>query len=506
MPTILNGSTQAVTIAPGYRLQAPGWKGTAAVQMPSAATARATARGIDGGLDALEVALRETHVTESRQIDLVLQATPASKDASRTRGLSGPQDLVLEVPPVDPGYGQLILSIDDLGAMRWHLPEDDAAVSPALSRSAGGQRFRIPANLVPPIADDADTTKQRSILGAVGRRLLKVLVYPLTDPVAGAVLEFFAQRWEAAKRPYRLRSFTPTNYRNPEAAALASADIAAMAAKGPVLLYVHGTFSTSHGGFGDLPEATVSELHRRYEGRVIAFDHPTLSADPTGNVRWLLSQLPKVPMKLDIICHSRGGLVSRVLAEAPGSLNADAAHVTVRRIVLGAVPNNGTLLSDPDHMVNMIDRLTTALSMFPASGATEILEGLITLVKILGHAGLKGIEGLQSMLPNGKFLQMLNAKGGQPGEYFAIAANYEPTDRGLRALVSGAVDAIVDQVFGNAGNDLVVPTDGVYEKNGNARFPVPLDKLLLLDPAWGVMHTSVFKHPLVSEKLLAWLA
>ena len=47
------------------------------------------------------------------------------------------------------------------------------------------------------------------------------------------------------------------------------------------LQLVHGTFSTSAAFRGLLP-AVVEELSRRYGGRVFAFNHPTLTADPHG--------------------------------------------------------------------------------------------------------------------------------------------------------------------------------------------------------------------------------
>ncbi len=507
MPVTLSGSNQAVALAPGYLLRAPGLRGTADLHRGGAAATRSATRGLDDGVDALEAALRETDVTEVRQVDLALQPVAGPQVAAVLRSAQGETELELEVPDAGPDHGQLVLSIDDAGALRWHLPEPEApAAGAGVSRGAAGgsKRFRIPASVAPPPPGAAGLA-QRSVFGAIGRRLLKVLVYPLTDGVVGAASEFIARRWEERKRPYRLRHFTPADYQSATASVPTAGELAAMAAAGPVLLFVHGTFSTSHGGFGGLPVATMDTLHQRYGARVLAFDHPTLSDDPRANVQWLLAQLPAARMEVDIVCHSRGGLVSRVLAETSASTAANGARVGVRRIVFGATPNSGTLLADPDHMVNMIDRLTTALALFPTGPVTETLEALITVVKVLGHGGLKGLDGLASMHPQGDFLGALNREGAGPAEYFAIAANYEATDRGLRALVSGAIDNVADQVFGDAPNDLVVPTAGVYGKNGHARFPVPSEQVLLFEPAQGVMHTSLFGQPAVSERLLAWL-
>lgn len=505
MDKILNGSTQPVELGPGYRVRAAGWKGKASIHAADGTSTRSATRGLDAGLVVLDEALRQTETTEVRQIELELSPTAPPLNEEGARSVGADTEIELEVPDAGPEFGQIVMSIDDAGAVRWHLPESSQSAPHAASRGSGaGVIFRIPLSSGSPPETQA-TDGSRSVLGAVGRRLLKVLVYPITDPIVGSISELIAQRWEASKRPYRLRRFTPTDYGVVQATIPTAVELEDMANAGPILLFVHGTFSTAHGGFGGLPKSTMDELHKRYDGRVLAFDHPTLSVDPFENVRWLVSQLPDVPIVVDIICHSRGGLVSRALAEAPAAARFNGTKVTVRRVVLGATPNSGTLLADPEHMVAMIDRLTTALMLLPEGAVAETLEALITVVKTLGHGGLKGLDGLRSMCPTGSFLRSLNAGGGQPGHYFAIAANYDPNDRGLRALVMGGANSIVDQVFGEADNDLVVPSDGVYENNGNARFPVPAERRLVLDRSEGVMHTRLFAHQDVSKHLLAWL-
>ena len=89
---------------------------------------------------------------------------------------------------------------------------------------------------------------------------------------------------------------------------------------GRALLFVHGTFSSCD-AFHDLPPAVMEELSARYGGRLFAFDHPTLSDDPAANAEYLLAQLPAgTSLTVDIVCHSRGGLVAREIApETPAS-------------------------------------------------------------------------------------------------------------------------------------------------------------------------------------------
>jgi len=108
-------------------------------------------------------------------------------------------------------------------------------------------------------------------------------------------------------------------------------------------------------------------------------------------------------------------------------------------------------------MVKMVDRFTTSLNLFPSGPVTETLEALITVVKVIGHGALNDLDGLAAMRPDGAFLRTLN-QGGQACEaYHAVAGDYEAKDEGLRALLTGAANAVVDRVFEQVSNDLVVP-------------------------------------------------
>jgi hypothetical protein len=420
------------------------------------------------------------------------------------RAASGAEAVELETPDPGPEHGQVLLAADEAGVLRWHFPEP---VAGATGMRGGGARLRYRIDVPPVRQPPAGAAGTRSLIGTVGRKVLKVLVYPLTDPIVGAVSEFFAERWEGKHRPYQLRAFGPGDYTTPGGAAIDAGDAARLAA-GRVLLFVHGTFSTAHGAFGDLPPVLVQELHARYDGRVIAFNHHTLSHDPQRNVAELLARLPG-EVEADVVCHSRGGLVARVLAEKPSRFGLDTHAVRVRRVVFVGVPNAGTQLADPAHMTHFLDRMTSALNLFPASGITDVLEGIITAVKVIGHGALKSLQGLAAMNPEGDFLRTLNAGTPQPGvEYFAVAADYEPDDDGLRALL---LDGVADRVFGSAANDLVVPELGVFrpEHGGTGVggfFPIIPDHCLVLAPGERVVHTRLFTHPDTAARLRSWLA
>lgn len=500
----LTGTAMKIDLGSGFEIRAPGITGEAnAIQRRAQAPGSTRARSEGDGTPALEQALGETNMTEVKQIELKLDRKPPAGAVQPLRSADNRQDVIeLLVPTPAEGKDQVVMSVDEYGVVTWHLPVAAPAAAPgAASRGGAGakQTFLIPATRTPPPAVAAPGGAQRGVIGIVGRKLLKVLVYPITDPILGLIGEKFAEHWEEKNRPYGLRSFTPENFRDRNGPPLTAEDFKRLG-EGRALLFIHGTFSTAHGAFCGIGDDVMRELHQRYKRRVFAFNHFTLSHDPKRNAKWFVDNLPQgAKLEVDIVCHSRGGLVAR-------SLDTGNSSITVKRVVFAGVPNAGTLLAQPDHMVKMIDRLTTATNLFPTGPVTEFLEGLITAVKVLGHAGLRGLGGLAAMDPKGDFIRTLNQPAQANAVAYAIAADYEPTDAGMKALVIGTVaDAIMDRVFEKAANDLVVPQLGVFEKNGGSAFPIPQAQVMKIDKDKGVMHTTIFNYEPAQKQLLQWL-
>ena len=217
--------------------------------------------------------------------------------------------------------------------------------------------------------------------------------------------DYFAHRWETAKRPYRLRFFTPDDYQLPEPPPF-DGNAWERIGVGRALLLLHGTFSRAHSGFGSFDGEALATLHQRYDGRVFAFDHFTISEDPRQNAEWLVRAMPDgARLDLDILCHSRGGLVGRVLAERQSEMSLGSRSLAVRHVVFAATPNAGTVLANPDHFGALIDSVTNILQFVPDNGVTEVLETVITAAKHIAVGAMKGLEGLQSMRPGGDFFR-----------------------------------------------------------------------------------------------------
>lgn len=237
------------------------------------------------------------------------------------------------MPSPNEDYGKVVLSIDESGAMTWTLAREESRTVDTTTRGGELRTYLVPRTVAPTPEGEATT---RSLGGAIGKKLLKVLVFPLIDPVIGKIGEDFASKWGAKKRPYSLRTFTPDDY-NQEAGTPITPERLRQMSGGRALLFLHRTFSRAFSAFGALSKSTVEKLHEIYQGRVFAFDHFTMSEDPIENVRWFVNHLPEnVYLDFDIICHSRGGLVSRTL--------------DVGKIVFVAAPNAGTTLADSKYM------------------------------------------------------------------------------------------------------------------------------------------------------------
>ncbi|MES2975412.1 MAG: alpha/beta fold hydrolase [Pseudomonadota bacterium] len=164
---------------------------------------------------------------------------------------------------------------------------------------------------------------------------------------------------------------------------------------GRVLLLVHGTFSK-----GDM---YISELQATQQGRdlltrweqdysaVLTFDHPTLSVGAWSNAVDLMGALGGIKGPIDVVCHSRGGLVVSWLLR----LRA----LPVERVVFVGSPLTGTSLASPA-------RLRAALDLFAnvaeaAADAAGAASAVLPLAA--GAAGLARIFGktlrLGSSLP-----------------------------------------------------------------------------------------------------------
>jgi len=268
-------------------------------------------------------------------------------------------------------------------------------------------------------------------------------------------------------------------------------DDSSKAAGKKVLLIIHGTFSNSEAlvtnGLQKIPSGAklLADAEKKYD-LVLAYDHATLSASPMLNAFDLAALLRPSPASVDIISHSRGGLVARWFCEgyADPSLK--------RRVIFVGSPLAGTSLAAPPRLKSALDLLTNIANMLrmasdfaaanplflTASGLLRVVGGITGLaartpVFDAAIAMVPGLDG-QSRVGNNPSLVRLRSNTGTADfasghvRYFAVKSNFEPKAIGwnflrlfskpLHQLGDWGADLIFD-----GQNDLVVDTESMCE-------------------------------------------
>lgn len=292
-----------------------------------------------------------------------------------------------------------------------------------------------------------------------------------------------------------------------------------------VLLIIHGTFSKTAMPVNGLGEEFLSWARRVYRG-VIGYDHWTLSKSPEDNAQELWQRLDarlRTAHRLDVITHSRGGLVARAFVELCGHGEA------VRRVAFVGTPNAGTNLANPTNWGRAADMLINLAHLDPL-GLYGKLSGF--LVHLLVRGSVADIPGLQAQNPSAtgqqQFLGRLQTPHRLPEgvTYLAVAANYEPepNDFNIKQVLSKAGDTTLDAFFAGP-NDLVVDTAHVWAIDAtaslsNAGAIIPAERILLFNPdaqvptppgvqlqhTRGVHHTNLFARPETQAFLQSQLA
>jgi hypothetical protein len=422
--------------------------------------------------------------------DLTSSAAPGAG----TRADEQRPHLEVTVDAPDEGEGQVLLEVDTTGVVRWHVPEV-AETGRGTDRAGAVQIFRVPIEQVDVSAGPGD----RGVLGFGVRKVLHLIRFPVQSAAALAG-ELAVAWWERWRCPYGLGLPTPDTFGEAiNGDGVATSRLAELADK-PFLLLIHGTFSRGRSAFHGLAQDTalLGELYRRYEGRVLLFDHPTLHVDPEANARWLLQRLPDDrPLTFDVVTHSRGGLVARQFLTEPLAGAAGRPAPVIRTLVHVATPNAGTTLASPDRLGSLLDAFTNLLSLLPDETVLVAVQGVLEVVKQIATGVVGGLDGLAAMDPGGARLRALNEMPAPPGTaVHAITSDFEPRNTSLAVK---ALDLLADPLFGTA-NDLVVPTEGVYRAGAYVvRDP------FVVPSANAVAHTTFFRDAEVRNQLARWL-
>lgn len=265
---------------------------------------------------------------------------------------------------------------------------------------------------------------------------------------------------------------------------------------GPVLLLVHGTFSNSEnmiaGFFSDEnPDglAFLERAERHYRGNLFTFDHPTLSVGPILNAIDLQRAVSGSEAQIDLVSHSRGGLVSRWWCETfdPNGLRCD------RAIFVGA-PLAGTGLAAPPNIretIHLLTQVSRALQVgagltslaIPVFSVVEAMLRVVTSITSLASktpvvdAAMAMVPGLFAMSRvgnNPELTRLLATPSPNTERYFAIQSDFQPTDPAWKFWrmfrKDRLLDAATDLLFDGA-NDLVVDTPSMNDLASGGEIP-----------------------------------
>jgi len=289
----------------------------------------------------------------------------------------------------------------------------------------------------------------------------------------------------------------------------------AKAPAGRLLLLVHGTFSKGEMFFEELAatqegQAFLATAEQTYDA-VLTFDHPTLSMSPWLNALDLSRALDGADGPIDVICHSRGGLVT--------AWWLFHARPPVKRVVFVGSPLEGTSLAAPARLkaaLDLLGNLARAVGTMSSSAATAVplLAATGGLMKILGgmlsfgagtplvDAGIAVVPGLASqsrVANNYELLRLFADQWAKPLELHSVSSDYAPSApdawwkfwQYFRQIPGRIADWGADAIF-DGPNDLVVDTASMTELG---RLSIPAGRRLVYAADKGVHHCAYFRQP-----------
>lgn len=287
--------------------------------------------------------------------------------------------------------------------------------------------------------------------------------------------------------------------------------------KGPTLLFVHGTFSNATNMLEEFKATGQGrdflEGAKRYKN-VVFFEHATLAVSPIVNALELGRFFANVSGQIDVIAHSRGGLVVRWWLEGFGKSLGIAPETPVRAVLVGS-PLNGTSLAAPDKLKNVLNLLTNigtfaeitlklagaanpflwvggklvevVVSVTGALANTPLVDGLVALIP--------GLSGQSAVSNNHEIDRLRLGPCAVDPLYYAIQSNFE-TKVGWQFWKYFRKDVIADSATNaifDGPNDLVVDTNSMIDLG------VPHLQLAGLPHDFGttdkIWHCNYFQQP-----------
>jgi tetratricopeptide (TPR) repeat protein/pimeloyl-ACP methyl ester carboxylesterase len=277
----------------------------------------------------------------------------------------------------------------------------------------------------------------------------------------------------------------------------------AVAGPDPILLFIHGTASSTAGSFGKLWARDNAEglaaretLVKKYKDRVYAFDHWSLTQSPIDNALALAKELPD-GAELHLVTHSRGGLVGELLCLGqrdrahdpltPETLDKLFARDRTQAELLGLEPREPKEYQEQRKqlasLLQVLDKKQFKIKRFmrvacPARGTTLAsgrLDRWLSVLQYLGGEGLaddaidfllgvvkqrtdpRSLPGLEAMMPGSALVRLLNhVQLRVESDLSVIAGDVEGQS------IWGRLKWLVTDWFYKSDHDLVVNTGSMY--------------------------------------------
>jgi hypothetical protein len=374
--------------------------------------------------------------------------------------------------------------------------------------------FVVPLNL------PQNDRNQRGIIDTIALKVVNIFVNKAVEKkVAELAIDFENKQLENNKGLFKLgKNFELQTYDAKDDSQ-------------PYFLFIHGTFSSTEGSFGDLKNSEIwTYIQQQYGDRILAFQHETLSKSPLQNVVDLIQKFPN-NIVLHIISHSRGGLVGDILssysnrstneggftAEHLELLKKENRHddieaikiideifklkkIQVKKFIRVACPAGGTILASK-RIDNFLNVTANLLGLALGSFSNPIFVAFKNLLSSIlsSKDNVEVLPGLEAQNPDSVFIKILNDQRdrtdvGINDNLIVISSNSE-TSFTLKGLV-----VITSKIFFSQRNDLVVNTDSMYmgvKRLGNIQY--------YFDEEKSIDHISYFKTISIQSKILTAL-
>ncbi|PZX52093.1 lecithin:cholesterol acyltransferase [Algoriphagus ratkowskyi] len=299
--------------------------------------------------------------------------------------------------------------------------------------------------------------------------------------------------------------------------------------KNRYLLFLHGTGSSTLGSFGELKD---SEDWKKFiieygADHLLSYQHRTLTTSPIQNILQLVNQLP-AGIELDLLSHSRGGLLAdllarfstdskgfdaiekslldknnremdlRVIKEIEGILTAK--EITIRSMVRVACPANGTTLAS--NRLNIFLNVTfnlAGLAVGQIGNPIFVAFKEFIMEAVASKDDVDVLPGLEAMGPQSPFIKALNYQASDIEVDFPlyVVGGSSELSVSFKSLV-----VILGKLFFMRKNDLVVDTESMTW--GARRKPGKV--FVCIEKSDAINHFKYFSNPETLKAVLAGLS